>query len=797
MKLFLRWFYRRITARHPVAVLAVTVLLSLVSLWIASDLKYNSRLDNLLPQEMDLVQEFNQVVGKTGGSGPLVLVLEGLSQKDAPHVTKELAERLQGLPGARYVDYRLPIKFLKHRQLLLASKKDLEEIESMVEGAVEYARSQLSGFFGGTAEPYNPAKLQSLAEEYKIFEEINPYYKGKSHKYYFIFVQPRGTVTNTGFTADFVGSVRDQIRESQLEEQFPGLKISLTGSMMTRLEENEVIVEDLTNAALLAVVLATSILVLYTRSFLSLVLIFFPLAVSLSYTFAITRLFIGHVNIISGFLVAILMGLGIDYGIHLYIRFKQELLKGIPIPEAVELVVTQVGRSGIIAMMTTLSVFSLLIGSDFRGFSEFGTIAAVGIICAFISYYLLFPAQILIANNIHWMRKPRPRMFSFKISRLYANTPRFLSILFILVLVASLFLIPKIEFERDFQKLRGESPAADFESETTDDFGFAFSPTVIMTDSKEHLFEIHKVLETIQRKYGDDSTIGLHHSLNAFTQKEFNHKKEVLQRISQILEDESDIIEMSLGTSRYQKLKLLAKATPFDESQIPDTLIKRFSIEDQFLILILSPADKNFFEVENIYQLQKEISDLKSELAQANIPYAVLNENLMAAAIFDWVREKGPMALVWAMGVVFIILVIDFGSLRFALKTFIPLMTGLALTGGLMAAFNFKLNFINIVMLPSIVGIMIDHCIYLAHHILDYSEGETVKSLQETGSSILLSALTTLAGYASLNIAHHAGVRSIAGMMELGIITCTFCALFMLPALFQLGAHKFRSLSTR
>jgi len=62
--------------------------------------------------------------------------------------------------------------------------------------------------------------------------------------------------------------------------------------------------------------------------------------------------------------------------------------------------------------------------------------------------------------------------------------------------------------------------------------------------------------------------------------------------------------------------------------------------------------------------------------------------------------------------------------------------------------------------------------------------------VQETGSAILLSALTTLGGYASLNIASHEGIRSIASLMELGIITCTACAIFMLPALFDLRLHR-------
>ena len=68
--------------------------------------------------------------------------------------------------------------------------------------------------------------------------------------------------------------------------------------------------------------------------------------------------------------------------------------------------------------------------------------------------------------------------------------------------------------------------------------------------------------------------------------------------------------------------------------------------------------------------------------------------------------------------------------------------------------------------------------------------GTTVKSLQETGSAIILSALTSLAGYVSLNIAHHAGVRSIATIVEIGIFVCTICALFMLPALFELNMRK-------
>ncbi|MBT7178314.1 MAG: MMPL family transporter [Nitrospina sp.] len=790
MKTVLAWCFKKITRRYPGTLLVLAILLSGVSIYWASGLTFNPRMDNLLPQDLPLIKEFNEVVDKTGGSGPLVVVLEQLNPFQAPEVIGKLARALKKVPGTHFVDSKIPEEFLNNRQLLLVPRADLLRLESLVEEAVDYARGQFGGFFGED-ELFNPIKLQTLADRYHIFEDINPYHRGKRKKNYYIFVKPKGTVTDTDFTEQYIRLVQEAIDHTGLEKDIPDLVINLTGSLVVRLEENQFIENDLKKSAVLAALLASCIILIYTRSWFSIPLIIFPLLLSLTYTFALTRLFIGHLNVISGFLVAILMGLGIDYGIHLYIRFKQELLKGKTIADAAELVVTQVGRSGLIAMLTTISVFSILSFSDFPGFSEFGKIATLGIICAFLSYYFIFPAQALFYDKIHWLRKPRPRLFTFKISNLYSTTPYFLSTLFLLLMVASLFLLPGISFEYDFQKLKGESPASEYETVATDDFGFAFSPTLILTPEKEDLFEIHTALEKIKRRSGDQTIIGTKYSLNMFSREEYESKKDVITRIRKLVYDNMDIIKFSLGNDRYENFKKLVNVEPFDEKQIPDNLKKKLRAEDDYLVLLLSPADKNFFRVENIYQLKKEVVELKRMMAEENIKVSVLNENLIAAEILDWVKEKGPTAMGIAFALVFLILVVDLCSIRLAVITFLPLFTGLALTGALMSVFNVKLNFINIVMLPSIVGIMIDHCIYLSHHILDYSKGASLKSLQETGSAIILSALTSLAGYTSLNIAHHDGIKSIATVVELGIITCTLCALFMLPALFELRKYDF------
>ena len=789
MKNALRWCFKNITQKYPGWILICAFILSGFSIYISTGLSYDSRMDNLLPKDLPLVKEFNEVIFKTGGSGPLVVVLEGLNQSKAPEVIKKLSRLLKNVNGVQYVDSQIPKEFLNNRQLLMLSRNELIQLESLVDQGIEYAREQLTGISLGS-ELFNLEKFQAFSEDYQIFDEINPFYKGKTQRNYYIFVKPQGTITDTVFTEKFVHDVQNTINISGLAREITGLKIKLTGSLIVRLEENAFIKNDLEKSALLAAFLVASIILVYTRSWFSIPLIIFPLLLSMTYTFALTKYFIGHLNIISGFLVAILMGLGIDYGIHLYIRFKQELLKGTSIPDATEIVVTQVGRSGFISMLTTISVFSILIFSDFLGFAEFGKIATIGIISAFFTYIFVFPAQTIFYDRVEWLGKPKPRLFIFKIYNLYSSTPYSISLLFLVLLGLSFYLLPQIKFEYDFQKLRGDSPAAEYETESTNDFGFAFSPTVILVSKKEDLFYVHQALDEIKEKNANNSTIGVHYSLNQFSLLEFESKKDIIIRIRKIVNEEKNIIKLALGKDKFSKFEQLLTTEPFDESKIPQNLISKLTAKDEFLLLMFSPADKNFFNVKNVYQLSREMLDVKRVLADSNVSVSILNENLLAAEIMSWVKVKGPSAMAVAVVIVFFILIFDLQSILLAFKTLLPLLTGLLLTGAIMAFFEIKLNFINIVMLPSIIGIMIGSCIYLTHHILDYSMGATIKSVQETGSAIILSALTSLAGYVSLNIAHHAGVNSIATIVEIGIITCTMCALFLLPALFEIRIGK-------
>jgi len=103
------------------------------------------------------------------------------------------------------------------------------------------------------------------------------------------------------------------------------------------------------------------------------------LTVSLSLTFGLTTLVVGHLNILSVVFAPLLLGLGIDYGIHWLARYQEEeQAKGRTREEAVRNSMINLGPGIILAgMAASLSFFPLIL-TGFKGLMELGIICSMG-----------------------------------------------------------------------------------------------------------------------------------------------------------------------------------------------------------------------------------------------------------------------------------------------------------------------------------------------------------------------------------------------------------------------------------
>src|SRR6185436_19489981 len=118
----------------------------------------------------------------------------------------------------------------------------------------------------------------------------------------------------------------------------------------------------------------------------------------------------------------------------------------------------------------------------------------------------------------------------------------------------------------------------------------------------------------------------------------------------------------------------------------------------------------------------------------------------------------------------------------------LPVGIGFVWLGGLMVWLDIPLNPANIMTLPLVIGIGVTNGI----HILNRFAEEQTPSIfsKSTGKAVLVSGLNTMAGFGSLMIAQHRGIRSLGFVMTMGIATCMIAGLIFLPAFISLVMRR-------
>ena len=100
---------------------------------------------------------------------------------------------------------------------------------------------------------------------------------------------------------------------------------------------------------------------------------------------------------------------------------------------------------------------------------------------------------------------------------------------------------------------------------------------------------------------------------------------------------------------------------------------------------------------------------------------------------------------------------------------------------GVMGATGLDFNVVNFVGLPISVGIGAVYGVHALHRL----EEDSMKPLlsTSTGQAILLSGLTTIAGFASLMTARHGGLSSFGFVISVGVVANLIVSLVLLPAI--------------
>jgi predicted RND superfamily exporter protein len=145
-------------------------------------------------------------------------------------------------------------------------------------------------------------------------------------------------------------------------------------------------------------------------------------------------------------------------------------------------------------------------------------------------------------------------------------------------------------------------------------------------------------------------------------------------------------------------------------------------------------------------------------------------------------------AAVYSLMVIAFLVLVHFRSVTSLLLALLPVAIGSLWLGGLMGWWGIPLNPANIMTLPLIIGIGVTNGIHILNR---FAEERTPSILaKSTGKAVLVSGLTTIAGFGSLALAKHRGIESLGYIMATGVATCMFAGLTCLPALLNLTTRR-------
>jgi uncharacterized protein len=103
-----------------------------------------------------------------------------------------------------------------------------------------------------------------------------------------------------------------------------------------------------------------------------------------------------------------------------------------------------------------------------------------------------------------------------------------------------------------------------------------------------------------------------------------------------------------------------------------------------------------------------------------------------------------------------------------------------------MALFEVQMNIANLIVIPLFMSMAIDNGIHLVDRALEPPRTASERTTQSTGKAVVLATLTTIAGFGSLMVAHHAGIFSFGLLLALSV-TCNLVAVFtVLPILLRM-----------
>lgn len=521
----------------------------------------------------------------------------------------------------------------------------------------------------------------------------------------------------------------------------------------------------------IALALVSVVLFFFHRSTKGIIIAFLPPAYALMLTFGVLGAIQPELSIISVAIVALLMGLGVDYSIHLMNRLVEEGTMEDKL-ERVDKTLKSTGKAVLLSTVTTMIGFGSLMISSMSPMVTFGFGCTIGILFCFISAIILVPCLVLILNF-----EKKATLLSWKKFANFTMRNRGKIILIAsFFVVLSLILIPKVETDVNYMDMSPEGiPEVEAMQLYSDKFGGGanFNALLIETDFEgltypETINAIHNMEEEIRRETAE---MGLEAGIVSIADPII----EIIDQLSRL-----EIIKQLANLTVLQELVDL----PDVEKALFDKIAEENLVDEDYsktVVLVTIPVGKSMQEIEKI------VNKINTIASSTRIPHnghvsELTGQDAINVAVNKKLADEQTRSMIIALLFVIAAMIIIFNSTTYGFLTIIPIGFVLAWEPGFLVAFDIPLSVVTISIASIMIGVGIDYGIHITQRIREglqegLSKQEATKNaIEKTGLSLVEAASTTIAGMISIYFIN------IPALQQFGIIVLLMTALSCIAA---------------
>jgi predicted RND superfamily exporter protein len=820
-----------IVARPWFVVLAL-LFVGAVATWGTTRLRINANQLDLISQDLREVKDVKRIIDMVGGSGFLMVTLRSDDEAAMKKVADDLANRLQSdHDNVRSLTYRMPVAFAQQNMVLFVQTEDLKEIRKRTMGYLRELVRRANPFFIELRATKPPQlDIQEFVDKYSHVGKktiLDEYYISEDRKMLMLLIKPMWDTNELGKTHDYIDRLHAMLAEYStnnpagvnLVEDYALMGNSKTiaygfaGSYKTSLDDSYAIKSSLEPVSIWAFCSILGITILFFRKLFPSLIVIVGMVLGTILTMGFTYATVGTLNMITSILGGILMGFGVDYGIHFIFRTRIELGSGKHYKEAIYSALINAGRPALVAAVVTGGSFFVLMISQFRGFSQFGFLAGFGTLIIGFTMFSWTAAVLVILGNY---RADLPERLIGKMSLKRAADgdvqPRIarpkMLLAGCLVVVAALCacaipwapvdkpaganlswaerLRTGVRFNYNTRALMAEDQySVKLQDEINRRFKISSDPIAIYTKDLDEARELYDELKDHPQKYPSiDQVMSIWSFVPPAATARAN--AEVLRDWREELKD-FDLAVVPPEYKAHTELFFKAlDAKPFDVHGVPEIYAAQFynlpqtRPENRGILTFVYPR-VDLWDGQQMLRFADEVNTITCASGRQ---YHGAGSPLLYAALARMVLADGKLTVLLATLWILVMHFLDFRNVKLALASVLPLGIGLVMMLGLMALTQHPLNFMNIIILPILLGFGVSHGLYLLHR---YLEGTSpVVAFRSVGAAVASSTLTAIAGFASLFAASHNGLKSMGYVACLGLTTTLVVSFTVLAAVLQL-----------